>query len=254
MNLAATIELYANRKLHYKTEFQGLPISVENRRGSVRTGNDDDGSVWRTRMAVPYGYIRGTKGMDGDHIDVFVGDNGDASMAYVVHAKRPPTFSAYDEDKVLLGFGSAAEAKKVFLSHYDDERFFGGMDAIPMEQFKRQVLRSKKEPQKLVREKLEKTKKIAANTGEPQVYDGGMAHIEPRQVFHPPSLKNPKRVPVDDPMEKDDEFLDVSKRRDKETIGFRDRLTKKKGSDEKYIGIRTTQVSGFPSVSIGGFG
>ena len=38
-------------KLQGKTNFQGLPISIENRKGSVRTGKDDGGHEWRTKMA-----------------------------------------------------------------------------------------------------------------------------------------------------------------------------------------------------------
>ena len=55
----------------------------------------------------------------------------------------------------------------------------------------------------------------------------GMTHIDPTPTFHPPSLRKPKRVPTDDPMEKDDEFLDVTKRKDKATQKFRMQQTKK---------------------------
>lgn len=240
MNLESTLDLFCNRKLHYRTQFQGLPISVENRRGSVREGCDKKWGCWRTKMKVPYGYLRGTKGMDGAEVDVFVGPKVDAKMAYVVTIKKQPEFKEDDEQKVMLGFPDAKTAKRVFLQHYDDQRFFGKMDEIPMEEFKKKV--------------LEGPRKIAADAGEPQVYPYGTGSIEPELKYHPPSLKRPKRVPTDDPMEKDDTFGDVTKRRERGTKGFRDRLSRKKGFDTKYAGIRTTQVSGFPSVTVGGFG
>lgn len=241
--IGAIKKVEANRKLHKRVKFQGLDISVENRAGSTRTGKDPYFGPWKTKMRHDYGYVKGSKGMDGGGVDCFVGPNPAARFAYVVHILKGPKFQKFDEDKVMLGFNSKDAAKKAFMLHYDNKKFYGGMDALLMNEFKRKVLQTGKTG----------PKKIHADAGEPGVYPGGYAHIEPRQIFRPPSLKNTKPVPVDDPMEKDDQFGDVSRRRSKETIGFRDRLTKRKGSDEKYIGIRTTQVSGFPSITVGGF-
>lgn len=239
MNLTATIALYANRKLHYRTAFQGLPISVENRKGSVRKGCDPKWGCWRTKMKLPYGYIRGTKGMDGDEVDVFVGPKVDAKNAYVITIMKQPEFKTEDEQKVMLGFGSVKEAKKVFFDHYDDPRFFGKIKTIPMVEFKKRV--------------LDKEGKIAA-WGEPQLYDGGYQHIaETKTLYHAPSLKKTKRVPVDDPMEKDNSLLDVTKRKEKATKAFRDRLTKQH-TDQNMKPLNTQLVSGFPSGTIGGFG
>jgi len=122
------------RKLQGKTEFQGIPISIENRKGSIRSGEGPEGE-WKTKMKHPYGYIKGTKGLDGDQLDCFVGPDENVGFAYVVHSKKPPNFKKDDEDKVMLGFSSAKTAKRVFLQHYDDPKFFGGMDTIPMAQF-----------------------------------------------------------------------------------------------------------------------
>lgn len=47
---------------------------------------------------------------------------------------------------------------------------------------------------------------------------------------HPPSLKNPQRVPVDDPKEKDNRFLDVTKRNDEETKKFAMRRANRSGT------------------------
>ena len=141
--------LSENRKLHYKTSFQDLPISVENRRGSVRRGTDPDGDEWKTKMHVPYGYLRGTHGADGDAVDCFVGPNENASHAYVVHSNNIET-DEFDEDKVMLGFDSEQAAKDCFLRHYDDPKFFGGIDAIPMWKFREKVYVKKETTRKLV--------------------------------------------------------------------------------------------------------
>ena len=45
-----------------RVEFMGLPITIENRPGSVREGIDQDGHPWQTKMHAPYGFLRGTEG------------------------------------------------------------------------------------------------------------------------------------------------------------------------------------------------
>ena len=229
-------------KLHKRVCYQGLKVSIENRAGSVRRGKDPGGKAWKTNMHFDYGYIRGSKGFDGGGVDAFIGPNPSAKVAYVVHIMKPPDFKKYDEDKVMLGFNSAAAAKHALLRHYDTHKFFGGMDAIPMADFKKKVLATG----------ASGPVKIEA-WGEPNVYDGGYQHIEPEVSYHPPSLRKPKRVPVDDPMEKDNQYLDVTKRREKETVGFRNRLTKQH-TDQNMKPLSRQLVSGFPSGTIGGFG
>lgn len=244
MNLATTIDLYANRKLHKRLKFQGLDISVENRAGSTRRGTSPHWGPWKTLMKFDYGYVKGSKGMDGGGVDCFIGPNENAKMAYVVHILKQPDFKKYDEDKVMLGFNSKAEAKKAFKQHYDKpEKFYGGMDVIPMELFKKKVLETAKTG----------SHKIEA-WGEPQIYDGGYQHIADTQtMYHPPSLKKAKRVPTDDPGETDDSLLDVTKRKDMATKKFRDRLTRQH-TDANMKPLSRQLVSGFPSGTVGGFG
>lgn len=123
-------------------EFQGLPIAVENKAGDVRSGVDKDGSKWHTEMKFPYGYIKGTEGADGDGVDVYVGPDKGADFAYVVHQKDPQT-GKYDEDKIMLGFGSKKEAKEAFMDHYDDpEGFLGPISEVSMDRL-RQLVESK---------------------------------------------------------------------------------------------------------------
>lgn len=128
-------------KLDGRMEFQGLPISVENKVGSIRRWKDPhSGEEGETKMEHPYGYIRRTEGMDGDHVDVFVGPQENAETAYVVHQMKSPDFKDYDEDKVMLGFPSPGEAKAAYLKHYNNPKFFGTMTSVPMSEFKQKVL------------------------------------------------------------------------------------------------------------------
>ena len=41
-------------------------ITIENPKGSERSGTDANGKKWSVKMNNTYGYIRGTEGVDGD--------------------------------------------------------------------------------------------------------------------------------------------------------------------------------------------
>jgi len=142
----------ANRKLHERRVWRGLKISIENRQGSRRYWKDpNSGDEGSTYMHYPYGYIRLTEGSDGDHIDVYLGPNKNAKNVYIVNQMKKPEgsvkgdgkrWSQYDEQKCMLGFNSAAEAKKAYIKQYDDARFFGSIVTLPFETFKIKALRS----------------------------------------------------------------------------------------------------------------
>ncbi|MCU0912947.1 MAG: hypothetical protein MUC88_00115 [Planctomycetes bacterium] len=140
------------RKLHYRTMFAGLPISVENRKGSIRRWHDQaTGTDGETRMRVPYGYIRMTEGTDGDHLDVFLGPDENAKQVYVVHQMRAPEFTEVDEDKIMLGWPDLASAKHAYLSHYDNPGFWGSATTIPVEKFRANCLAGKYRKGELVK-------------------------------------------------------------------------------------------------------
>lgn len=97
-------------------------VTIENPKGSVRSGVDADGNKWSVMMNNSYGYIRGTEGVDGDHIDVFLSDDIDGwngSHAFVIDQYNED--GTFDEHKVMLGFNEADEAQSAFTSNYDKE-------------------------------------------------------------------------------------------------------------------------------------
>ncbi len=122
-------------KLQGRKEIQGLKISIENRKGSVRSGVDDSGHEWQIKMKHPYGYIRLTEGTDGDHVDCYLGENEQSTRVFIIHQNNPDT-GAYDEDKVMIGFDSPDQAKAAYLEQYDLPGFFGKMTEVTMEDFK----------------------------------------------------------------------------------------------------------------------
>ena len=125
----------AEHKLQGHLVHQGIPIAIENRKGSVRSGVDKDGKPWRTKMVHPYGYIKGTHGADGEEVDAYVGPDKKAPTAYVVHQHKD-TGKGYDEDKVLLGFSSKKDAIEGYLKHYNSPKFLGPVKSVPLERLK----------------------------------------------------------------------------------------------------------------------
>lgn len=126
---------YSGHKLQGRTKLYGMDISIENKKGSYRSGTDKDGHNWKTLMHYDYGYIRGTVGTDKDHLDCYVGPDKKANKVYVIHQNDPVTHK-YDEDKCMLCFGSAADAKAAYMKQYDRPGFYGSMTTMTIEQFK----------------------------------------------------------------------------------------------------------------------
>jgi hypothetical protein len=132
------------RKLAYRTAFQGLPISVENRAGSYRYWYDPHAEEeGKTKQKYPYGYIRSTLGTDGDEVDIYLGPEKDSETVFVVTQHKAPEFKEVDEQKVMLGFSSAKAAKAAYLKHFDDPRFFGSMKELTMDEFKKKLQEKK---------------------------------------------------------------------------------------------------------------
>jgi len=135
MKIILKSKTFSGYKLHGRMIFQGLPISIENERGTMRYGVDKDNHEWSTFMHNAYGYIRLTEGTDGDHVDCYIGPARYSERVFVVHQNDPVT-GKYDEDKIMLGFNSAITAKQAYLRQYDRPGFFGSMDEYSMDEFK----------------------------------------------------------------------------------------------------------------------
>ena len=95
----------------------GHDISIENKKGSIRRGKDANGTQWESEMHNDYGYIRGTEGVDGDHIDVFLSDTPEQGDVFMVDQYNPD--GSFDEHKVMYGFPSENAAREAYLSNYE---------------------------------------------------------------------------------------------------------------------------------------
>lgn len=129
--------------------FQGLQIDVENRAGGTRKGVGPEGE-WTSYIHFHYGEIRGTEGVDGDKLDVYVGPNHDSPLIVVIH-QHNPWDGNYDEDKVMVGFDSVEEAIGAYKKQYDRPGFYreGEYTAMPFGAFWRWVHEEKNKGKKV---------------------------------------------------------------------------------------------------------
>lgn len=126
---------------------QGMPISIENPKGSKRHWKDEKGNEGYNIMKHHYGYFKKTSGngKDGDAVDVFIGPNPeDAVAVYVVDQNNKD--GEFDESKVMLGFKSITDAKKAYMSNYSkDWKGFRDITGVGVLTFKRWLYRKHKQ-------------------------------------------------------------------------------------------------------------
>ena len=129
------------KKGHIKVD--GYDITIENPKGSTRSGKDASGKTWSVPMHYDYGYIKGTEGVDGDHIDVYLSDNPTSGNVYVVDQIDQQT-GKFDEHKVMYGFPSMEAARDAYKSQYEDGWKVGTITEVSREDFKKWVESSRR--------------------------------------------------------------------------------------------------------------
>ena len=116
----------------------GYDVTIENPKGSVRRGTDASGKQWEQEMQNTYGYIRGTEGVDGDHIDVFFSEDPSQGDVFVVDQVNKD--GSFDEHKVMYGFPDIESARKAYLSNYEDGwQGLGAITPVSKEEFKKWI-------------------------------------------------------------------------------------------------------------------
>ena len=118
--------------------FQGLPISIETRKGQTRSGTGPGGHKWSVKLPYDYGYIKRTEGADGDHVDVCIGPHHQSDHVFVVDQHDHRT-GKFDEHKVMLGYRTKSEAEHAYMGGFSDGKGKDRMKTVasmPMAQFK----------------------------------------------------------------------------------------------------------------------
>lgn len=96
----------------------GLDITIENPAQSVRRGVDAQGKPWVSQLTHHYGYIRRTKGADGDHVDCLVCagiDDGYSGPVWIVDQHID---GQWDEHKCLIGWPDELRARSAYMEQY----------------------------------------------------------------------------------------------------------------------------------------
>lgn len=205
----------AAHKLHGRVKLYGFEISIENAKGSVRRWYDPHGKeTGSTKMYFDYGYIRKTRGTDGDHVDVYIGPNPESDRVFIVNQmKKPPTdvkgsWTKFDEQKVMLAFKDAEAAKAAYLKQYDDPRFFGGMKELSVDDFKTKVLDRENHGKKIAEARLlTELNLMKIATGEPIVLptkkrevlgaDAGVESLPPVTPYAEATMSKDEREAAD---------------------------------------------------------
>ena len=129
------------KKGHIKVD--GLDVTIEQPKGSIRRGTDANGNKWESEMHNTYGYIKGTESVDGDHIDIFLSDNPAEGNVYVVDQVNKD--GSFDEHKVMYGFTDMESAEKAYLSNYEKGwQGLGSITGVSKEDFKKWIDSSKR--------------------------------------------------------------------------------------------------------------
>jgi hypothetical protein len=170
------------RKGHVR--LHGLPISIENPKGSYRSGVGADGKRWRSRLPAHYGYIKRTEGADGDHVDCFIGPHHKSPLVYIVD-QRDPKSQDFDEHKVMLGFGSRKQAWAAYEAAFSDgsgKRRMGHMTELTVSQFK-----------DWLRDGNTKTPYKRQHGGRIPMADGGVPAFDPSKPFEEAAPFDPSK-------------------------------------------------------------
>ncbi len=107
------------KKGHLK--FGGYDFFIETPKGATRSGKDEQGKPWSVTTHYTYGYILGKKGVDGDHIDMFINDGVDLDKfdghVMVIDQVNPKT-GEFDKHMVMYGFPDWAVAEMAYIRNY----------------------------------------------------------------------------------------------------------------------------------------
>lgn len=153
------------KKGHIKLD--GYDITIEQPKGSVRSGVDAQGREWSQVMNNTYGYIRGTEGVDGDHIDVFLSDNPEEGNVFVVDQVKPD--GSFDEHKVMYGFPDMEAARAAYLSNYEEGwTGLGAIAEVSRDEFKKWVESSHRKTKPFSEYKTVKTEGDVRKEGVPE--------------------------------------------------------------------------------------
>ena len=134
--LVASVFLYLNslNQEYHEANFRGLPITVEFRKGEVKSGTDVFGKDWEKVMKHHYGCFDGIMGADGKELDFYMNPNAISDKIFRVTQLNVKT-GEFDEYKIMLNFESITDAFTGYLQNYPpDWKGYGGIEEITLKE------------------------------------------------------------------------------------------------------------------------
>jgi Inorganic Pyrophosphatase len=152
---------------------QGLDVTIENPQGSERSGTDTNGKPWSSTMPAHYGYVKGTQGADGEHVDVYVGNKPASKKVWVIDQKSAETGN-FDEHKSFVGYESKEDVIKDYDAAFSDGkgavRRGDAVHEMTMSEFKKWLKKPQKKPIAKIENGLKQPRPITntTKTGKPR--------------------------------------------------------------------------------------
>lgn len=122
-----------------KFQWHGLTVAIETPKGAERSGTGKDGKRWSVKMPANYGYVHGTMGRDGDHVDVYIGDDHSARTVFVIDQVDAGT-GRFDEHKAFIDFANKDAVLATYAKAFSDGKAkdrIGAVNEMTVAQFKR---------------------------------------------------------------------------------------------------------------------
>lgn len=145
---------------------QGIPIAIENAKGSTRSGTNKQGKAWSVTMPAHYGYVKQSESKDGDAVDVYIGETPSSMLVFVINQQKEDS-GAFDEHKCMLGFKTKDEAIAAYDAAFSGDlgpKLRGEVISCTIDQFKEWLKNGKTEkPFKLEECVCESARIIARN-------------------------------------------------------------------------------------------
>ena len=88
-----------------EVSYRGLPITIEYKKGTVRSGIDKEGNPWQQEMFYHYGYFNNILGEDCEELDVYYNPDGKSDKIFRITQLDVLT-KEFDEYKIMLGFST----------------------------------------------------------------------------------------------------------------------------------------------------
>lgn len=126
----ADVKIAVTKDRAYIVDVGGLPVMIENHRGSIRRGGKGV-NAWQTLMPADYGFIEGIPSAEGayEQLDCYVGTALNSKDVYVIDQLNLHT-GAFDEHKCMLAFKNQENAVLTYEKSFSDGKGRARIGAI----------------------------------------------------------------------------------------------------------------------------